>query len=247
MAVAEEVVIADLDEPSIVYGVHGTEGISQWKCFARRNNLFGPWEAVEWAWLPPGGVSGEHVHSRTEELYFIVSGAGMMTIDGQVYPVSAGDLILTGLGTRHGLWNVGAHELSWLVIEVVGPAMAAALSGQEQAEPGQQAMSNAAVISLREVEEVDARTVLSGPLGRIRLTRLRPGERETLIAGTQEHTLFTLDGKGSAATGSAIVALEYGVAATLPLGSSVTVEAGVQGLELFIASLAVPRAFGDST
>jgi uncharacterized protein YjlB len=129
-----EAVIANLDEPSMVYGVHGTEGVSQWKCFARRNNLFGPWEAVEWAWLPPGGVSGEHVHSRTEELYFIVSGAGMMMIDGQEHPVAAGDLILTGLGTRHGLRNVGARELSWLVIEVVGPAMAAALFGQTQSE-----------------------------------------------------------------------------------------------------------------
>lgn len=135
MTLVAKVVIADLNEPSVVYGVHGTEGVSQWKCFARRNDLFGPWEAVEWAGLPPGGISGEHVHSRTEELYFIVSGTGMMIIDGQEYSVAAGDLILTGLGTRHGLRNVGAHELSWLVIEVVGPAMAAVLSGhQKQSE-----------------------------------------------------------------------------------------------------------------
>lgn len=132
MALIEKAVIADLNEPSMVYGVHGTEGISQWKCFARRNDLFGSWEAIEWAGLPPGGVSGEHVHSRTEELYFIVSGTGMMIIDGQAYSVGSGDLILTGLGTRHGLRNVGPHELSWLVIEVVGPAMAAVLSGHQK-------------------------------------------------------------------------------------------------------------------
>ncbi|MGH8907573.1 MAG: cupin domain-containing protein [Egibacteraceae bacterium] len=126
----ERLVAANLDEPSIVHGVHGTEGISQWKCLARRDSLFGPWEAVEWAWLPPGGVSGEHVHSRTEEIYFIVSGSGVMTIDGQTYPVSAYDLILTGLGTKHGLRNSGPHELSWMVIEVAGPAMAAALYDQ---------------------------------------------------------------------------------------------------------------------
>jgi uncharacterized protein YjlB len=131
----EAVVITDLDEPSVVYGVHGTQGVSQWKCFARRNDLFGPWEAVEWARLPPGGISGEHVHSRTEELYFIVSGAGMMLIDGRECPVGPGDLILTGLGTRHGLRNVGTAELTWLVIEVMGPAMTAALAGhQKQSE-----------------------------------------------------------------------------------------------------------------
>jgi mannose-6-phosphate isomerase-like protein (cupin superfamily) len=126
-------VIADLDQPSVVHGVHGTEGVSQWKCLARRNDLFGAWEAVEWAGLPAGGVSGEHVHSRTEELYFILSGIGMMIIDGREYPVGTGDLILTGLGTRHGLRNVGTHELNWLVIEVVGPPMAAALSGHQEA------------------------------------------------------------------------------------------------------------------
>jgi mannose-6-phosphate isomerase-like protein (cupin superfamily) len=122
--VAERLVITNLDEPSLVYGMHGGEKLAQWKVLARRNSLFGDWEAVEWSWLPPGGVSGEHLHTRTEELYFIVSGTGMMAIDGQGYPVSAGDLILTGLGTQHGLRNVGARELVWLVIEVMAPGMA---------------------------------------------------------------------------------------------------------------------------
>jgi mannose-6-phosphate isomerase-like protein (cupin superfamily) len=137
--VTEQAVIADLDEPSVVHNVHGAPGASWWKCFARRNDLFGSWEAVEWAALPPGGISGEHVHSRTEELYFIVSGNGIMLLDGQEYPVQSGDLILNGLGTRHGLRNVGDCQLTWLVIEVVGPLMAAVYSDyQKQAEHGGQ-------------------------------------------------------------------------------------------------------------
>lgn len=108
-------------------------------------------------------------------------------------------------------------------------------------------MSNAVVINLREVREIDARTFLSGPLGRIRLPQLRPGQRETLVADAQEHTLFTVQGTGNAVTGSATVPLQHGVALTLPLGSSVTIEAGAEGLELFIASLATPQASGDST
>lgn len=139
MAVTGQAVIADLDEPSDVHNVHGAEGASQWKCLARRNDLFGSWEAVEWAGLPPGGISGEHVHTRTEELYFIISGNGIMLLDGQEYPVQGGDLILNGLGTRHGLRNVGDGRLTWLVIEVVGPLMAAVYSDyQKQAEHGGQ-------------------------------------------------------------------------------------------------------------
>ncbi len=45
----EGIVVADLTEPSEVYGVHGSEGLSRWKCLARRAGLFGSWEAVEWA------------------------------------------------------------------------------------------------------------------------------------------------------------------------------------------------------
>jgi hypothetical protein len=39
-------------------------------------------------------------------------------------------VILTGLGTRHGVHNVGTRELIWLVTEVPGPVMASALPDQ---------------------------------------------------------------------------------------------------------------------
>ncbi|WP_394825683.1 cupin domain-containing protein [Pendulispora albinea] len=130
-------VIANLDQTSVVYGVHGAGGTSEWKCFARRDNLFGSWEAIEWAALPPGGISGAHIHTRTEELYFIVSGTGVMLLDGQEHRVQGGDLILNGLGTRHGLRNVGEDRLEWLVIEVVGRPMAPVYSNyQKQIESG---------------------------------------------------------------------------------------------------------------
>jgi mannose-6-phosphate isomerase-like protein (cupin superfamily) len=127
LAVREGIVVADLAEPSKVYGVHGSEGLSLWKCLARRAGLFGCWEAVEWAWIPAGGVSGEHLHTRTEEIYFILSGRGQITLDGRPYQVRTGDLILTSVGTRHGLRNTGTEGLGWLVIEVASPATAMAL------------------------------------------------------------------------------------------------------------------------
>ncbi|MCG8915757.1 hypothetical protein L6E12_08145 [Actinokineospora sp. PR83] len=106
-------------------------------------------------------------------------------------------------------------------------------------------MSNAVVINLREVGEVDARAFLTGPLGRVRLPRLEPGQREELVADDHEHTLFTVAGGGRAVSGATTVELRPGVAVTLPLGSSVTAEAGEEGLELFIASLATPGAAGE--
>lgn len=130
-------IVGDLEDPSVVYGVHGTAGLSRWKCLARRAGLSGAWEAIEWAWLPPGGVSGEHVHTRTEEIYFILCGRGEMLLDGVARAVGPGDLVLTGLGTRHGLRNVGDEGLGWLVIELLSPATEDVLRGRTREEERQ--------------------------------------------------------------------------------------------------------------
>lgn len=239
----DRLVITTLDEPSLVYGMHGGEKLAQWKCLVRRNNLFGAWEAVEWAWLPRGGASGEHLHTRTEQLDYIVSGSGVMTIGGQEHLVTAGDVILTGLGTRHGIRNAGASELIWLVTEVPGPVMTSAFPGPDGEERDG---GNAAIVNLREVREVDAQEVLAGPLRCARLMRLSSAESETLVADTQEHVLFTVNGTGSAVTNSATIPLRHGVSVSVPFRGSVTLEAGPEGLECFVVSLAVPSIPGGA-
>jgi mannose-6-phosphate isomerase-like protein (cupin superfamily) len=238
----EGVIIGDLAEPSVVHGVHGTTGLSQWKCLARRAGLFGSWEAVEWAWIPPGGISGEHVHTRTEEIYFILSGRGEMTLDGRPHTVGPGHLILTGLGTRHGLRNIGDEGLGWLVIELSSPATAAALRGVPSTQPERGARDvNAEIFNLRQRGEVDPRSIFTGPLRSIRLVKLEPGQRSALAAKGVEHTLFTLGGSGEFTSGEEGVPLKYGVSVTLPLGTATVITAGAEGLEYFLASLDVPE------
>jgi mannose-6-phosphate isomerase-like protein (cupin superfamily) len=240
-------IIGDLDEPSVVYGVHGTTGLSRWKCLARRAGLFGSWEAVEWAWIPPGGISGEHVHTRTEEIYFILSGRGEMTLDGRPHQVGPGNLILTGLGTRHGLRNIGDEGLGWLVIELSSPATSAVLRGAVPPTPPSTTQAqrggrdvNAEVFNLRQLGEVDPRSsVFTGPLRSIRVVNLEPGQRAELTAIGVEHTLFTLEGSGEITSGEAAVPLKYGVSVTLPLGSETVVTAGADGMGYFLASLEV--------
>jgi mannose-6-phosphate isomerase-like protein (cupin superfamily) len=120
-------IIGDTSSASRIQDVHGAAGVSEWKCFARRSWLRGDWEAVEWARIPPGGISGEHLHSRTEEVYFILSGRAEILLDGIATEVGPGDVILTGLGTTHGLRAIGEESVSWLVVEVSSPATAAVL------------------------------------------------------------------------------------------------------------------------
>ena len=72
--------------------------------------------------LGPGADIGCHTHSRdNEELYVIVSGKGLMTLDGEEFEVGPGDVVLNRPGGTHGLRNIAGEELRIVVIEVESP------------------------------------------------------------------------------------------------------------------------------
>lgn len=124
----DDIIVADTGGASQVHEMHGGAKVATWKCLARRLGLSGTWEAIELSSLPPGGECGEHEHTRTEELYFIVSGDGELVLNGVPHRVRPGHLIANGLGTRHRFRNLGDEDLNWLVIEVFSPATTQALS-----------------------------------------------------------------------------------------------------------------------
>ena len=62
------------------------------------------------ATVPPGGVTAEHYHRTTEELYFFTSGSGRMRLGDEEREVRAGDCVVIPPGARHKLWNPSADE-----------------------------------------------------------------------------------------------------------------------------------------
>lgn len=49
------------------------------------------------------GVSiGVHTHSDNEEIYYLISGNGVLTYDGVEYEMQAGDMSLCNIGHSHG-------------------------------------------------------------------------------------------------------------------------------------------------
>ncbi|MEO7923276.1 MAG: cupin domain-containing protein [Chitinophagaceae bacterium] len=60
--------------------------------------------------LHAGSAIGYHLQ-KEEEIYYIASGTGEMTMNGQVFTVSAGDGILTLPGSSHGLKQTGTEDL----------------------------------------------------------------------------------------------------------------------------------------
>jgi mannose-6-phosphate isomerase-like protein (cupin superfamily) len=107
-------------------------------------------------------------------------------------------------------------------------------------------MSNATIIDLAARAEVDLSTLLTGPLRQARVVTLAAGRAETLSAADREHTVFVLEGTGTATSGTTAVDLSEGTAVTLPLGGAMTISAGDRPLRYFHASLMVPSADGEA-
>lgn len=60
------------------------------------------------------GVSiGVHEHPNSEEIYYLISGKGVLTYDGVEYPMEPGDISLCNIGHSHGFL---ATEDSVLVV-----------------------------------------------------------------------------------------------------------------------------------
>ena len=70
--------------------------------------------------LPAGASVGRHHHLETEEIYYILKGAGRMTVGSDVCEVKAGDAIFIPRQHAHTLENTGSTPMTILL--VCGPA-----------------------------------------------------------------------------------------------------------------------------
>ena len=64
--------------------------------------------------LQPGSAIGYHLQ-KEDEVYYILSGDGIMQMNGDSFAVKPGDAILTRPGSSHGLKPTGNNELTLLI------------------------------------------------------------------------------------------------------------------------------------
>jgi len=64
--------------------------------------------------LKPGSAIGYHQQTE-DEIYYVLSGRGQMTLDGKTVDVGPGTAILTRTGSSHGLKQVGTEDLVILI------------------------------------------------------------------------------------------------------------------------------------
>jgi mannose-6-phosphate isomerase-like protein (cupin superfamily) len=60
--------------------------------------------------LKPGSGIGYH-EQKEDEIYYVLSGRGTMTIDGKSFDVEPGTAVLTRPGSSHGLKQTGTQDL----------------------------------------------------------------------------------------------------------------------------------------
>jgi mannose-6-phosphate isomerase-like protein (cupin superfamily) len=64
--------------------------------------------------LLPGARTTPHYHPQTEEIYYLLEGAGRMQIDGESRDVKPGDAIAIPPGAVHTVQNTGSSTLKFL-------------------------------------------------------------------------------------------------------------------------------------
>jgi mannose-6-phosphate isomerase-like protein (cupin superfamily) len=66
------------------------------------------------ATLDPGQATERHYHAETEEIYFVLAGAGEMEVDGRRAQVTTGDAVPIPPGAWHQIGNTGEEPLRFL-------------------------------------------------------------------------------------------------------------------------------------
>jgi mannose-6-phosphate isomerase-like protein (cupin superfamily) len=63
-------------------------------------------------------VIGVHRHGENEEMYVVLSGNGVMIVNGEGQAVKTGDIILNKPGWEQGIENTSQESLNLFVFEV---------------------------------------------------------------------------------------------------------------------------------
>ena len=96
---------------------HGGEGRIEIQKVFKREDFNGAWDFALRVVMPPNSSMGLHEHGNDEEMYIILRGQGLMTMDGKEKKVEKGDMILNQPYGKHGLLNDSNQDIELLIIQ----------------------------------------------------------------------------------------------------------------------------------
>lgn len=91
--------------------------VSDIKQIAKHNTFFrqvietGKYTQVVVMSIPPGGEIGSEVHKDTDQVFYLVKGAGEMVLDNKKKHFLKHDLVLVNAGVKHNFINTGEEDM----------------------------------------------------------------------------------------------------------------------------------------
>ncbi|MBI4475502.1 MAG: cupin domain-containing protein [Acidobacteria bacterium] len=99
-------------------GDHGGKGTIEFRRLLSRSEFATSIDFVDFTIVPPGCVIGLHEHSGNEEIYFVVSGSPLITVDDEQRRLQCGSIAVVRSGQKHGLHNDTERNVEIFVIQV---------------------------------------------------------------------------------------------------------------------------------
>jgi len=107
-----------LEAPGKVQSIHGGKGLGNNARVFEPADFDTPLRFINYVEMEPGSSIGLHRHGENEEVYVVLAGDGLMTVNDERRAVKAGDVILNKPGWQHGLENTSGQILKLFVFEV---------------------------------------------------------------------------------------------------------------------------------
>lgn len=63
----------------------------------------------------PKAFAEEHVHERSEEIFYFISGTGLFVLDGERHIIEPGMVIFVPPRSKHAIFNTGMENLVFVV------------------------------------------------------------------------------------------------------------------------------------
>lgn len=101
-----------------VNAMFGGKGAVQYRRAIPPSVFSGPWAYVDHLVIPPGSTVGQQIHRGVAEVYFVMSGAGKITVGPESAAIQEGDAVPVQLNEVHALESSGATPLELLIFGV---------------------------------------------------------------------------------------------------------------------------------
>jgi mannose-6-phosphate isomerase-like protein (cupin superfamily) len=82
------------------------------------STFYSTWSYVDHLVLSPGATAGPNAKPDMAEVYYVMSGDGTATIDGETVAIHAGDAVPAALGESRAFAATGKTQLEFMIIGI---------------------------------------------------------------------------------------------------------------------------------